>query len=527
MGVAPAYPSNSATPLAFSKREALMHSADSSFHLLDYLALVGYLLVLVWIGFHFARREKSTQDFFLAGRRIPWWAATLSIFSTLLSALTFMAIPAKAFAEDWSTILINVGIILVAPVTVFGLLPFFRRLQVTTIYEYLELRFGPGLRVYGSLAFVSYQLARMGVLLLLPAMALSTVTGFDVRLCIGVMGVLCILYTVLGGIEAVIWTDVLQSVVLLGGGLLCILQIVVSESFDLGGMLSTAYRADKLHIFHLEPGFDANASWVLLVGGFFVQLVPFTSDQALAQRFLTTPTEKAAAKSVWAHAVMVVPASLLFFGLGTALFVFYQSRPEMLPPSERNDIIVPWFFATQLPAGLAGLVIAGLFAATMSSVDSGMHSIATTLVHDVYGKICPRADDKARLLVARLVTFSVGLCGTLSALWMYHCNQPSLWDYSLMLTGLLGSSLAGVFLLGVWTTRAHAVGTAMGVAASVAMLIAARYIEPRPFPDLLTALVGVLTCVGVGYLASRVLRGQEKPLSNLTLHTLDSERPSA
>ena len=174
--------------------------ASGSFHALDYLALIGYLVVIVGIGAHFSRRENTTDDYFLAGRRIPWWAAALSIFSTYLSAVTFMAIPAKAFAADWVTILINLGIILVAPVTVFCFLPFYRRLNVTTIYEYLEMRFSPGIRIYGSLSFVFLQLAKMGVFLLLPSLALATVTGFNVYACIMVMGLLCTIYTVLGGI---------------------------------------------------------------------------------------------------------------------------------------------------------------------------------------------------------------------------------------------------------------------------------------------------------------------------------------
>ena len=194
----------------------------TSFHPLDWVALLSYLAVIVGIGFYFARREKTTEDYFLAGRRIPWWAATLSIFSTHLSAITFMGIPASAYHDNWTSILVNVGIILVAPVTVFCFIPFYRRLNVTTVYEYLEMRFSPAMRVYGSIAFVILQLVKMGVFLVLPAIALSTVTNFDLYTCIIVMGILCTVYTVMGGIEAVVWTDVLQSFVLVGGGLLCI-----------------------------------------------------------------------------------------------------------------------------------------------------------------------------------------------------------------------------------------------------------------------------------------------------------------
>ena len=496
-------------------------NASASFHILDYAALFLYIIAVLAIGIVFSRRENTTDDYFLAGRRIPWWAATLSIFSTHLSAVTFMAIPAKAFAANWLTILVNVGIILAAPVTVFCFLPFYRRLRITTIYEYLELRFSPALRVYGALAFVTYQLGKMGVFLLLPALALATVTGFDVYVCIVVMGVLCIIYTVLGGIEAVVWTDVIQSLVLIGGALLCVIVVFADENFDFGRMASVAVTEDVNKFYVGNPG--SLVFWQFLIGGFFIQLVPFTSDQSLAQRFLTTPTEKDATRSVWAHAAMVVPASLLFFGLGTALYIFYASRSELLPATDQTDIIVPWFIATQLPPGMAGLVIAGLFAATMSSVDSGMHSIATTLVNDVYRKAFPQADDAKQLSVARAITVVVGICGTLSAVFVTSLDPGSLWDLILLLVGLLGSTLTGVFLLGVLTRQANSVGTAVGVIASMLTLITIRNLPNNPVPGILTSMVGVITCVGIGYLASRLVRQQQVDLTNLTVFTLDEK----
>ena len=495
--------------------------AQRAFHWLDTLALVGYLIVIMSIGVYFSRRESSTDDYFLAGRRVPWWAAALSIFSTHLSAVTFMGIPAAAFKDNWVTILINLGIILVAPITVFCFLPFYRRLQVTTIYEYLELRFSPGIRIYGSLSFVLLQLAKMGVFLLLPALALATVTGFNVYACIVIMGMLCTIYTVLGGIEAVIWTDVLQSCVLVGGGLLCIGTIVVAEQGDLSHMLAVAKDADKFHIFNMSGGLDSSVFWVVIIGGFFIQLVPFTSDQVLAQRFLTTRDERSAARSIWVHAGIVVPASLLFFGLGTALFVYYATRPEMLPAGDvKNDAIVPWFIATRLPAGLAGLVIAGIFAATMSTVDSGIHSIATSLVNDVYRKLKPDTDDQRRLNVARLLTVAAGLFGTISAVLISNMDAGSLWKLILLLVGLFGSSLTGVFLLGVFTQRASARGVSLGVAASIMALILLRTFEV-PIHGFLTAAVGVLSCVIVGYVASLFLPARDPVLTNLTLGTLN------
>ena len=500
---------------------------SSQLQTIDYLAIVGYMGIIVGVGVYFARREKTTEDYFLAGRRIPWWAATLSIFSTYLSAITFMSIPAKAFNANWLTVLVNIGIILVTPVTVYCVLPFFRRFKVTTIYEYLELRFSPALRVYGSLAFLVYQVSKMGIFLLLPAMALATVTGFNLYLCIVVMGLLCIVYTVMGGIEAVVWTDVLQSVVLIGGALLCVGMIFSAENFDFGKMMSVAVT-DETNKFSVgDPA--TGVFWYFLVGGFFIQLFPFTGDQAVAQRFLTTPDSKSAARSAWAHAAMVVPASLLFFGLGTALYVFYASRPGEVPVAGQTDIIVPWFIVQQLPAGFAGLVIAGLFAATMSSVDSGMHSIATTLTNDVYSKLCPGVEDDKRLAVARIITVLAGIFGVLAAVFltMFGLDRGSLWDLLLQVIIPIGSSLAGVFMLGVLTRRTTWYGAAAGVLVSMPMVVWFALAKDSPLPHgILKAAAGVLICMLVGYLVSLAIPGPERSLRNLTIHTVAEEEES-
>lgn len=500
----------------------------SPFHPLDYVALSVYLVLLVCMGFYFSRRGKTTDDFFLAGRRIPWWAATLSIFSTQLSAITFMAIPATAYATNWVTILMNLGIILVAPIVVFSSLPFLRRLNLTTIFEYLELRFNTLIRMYGSLAFVSYQLARMGIFLLLPSLALSTVTGFDLYLCIAVMGLLCTLYTVLGGIEAVIWTDVIQSFVLLGGALICLVVVALGVDGGVGGMWDIAVSHDKFHIFNMNGGPASMAAWVLIVGGFFTQMVPYIGDQALLQRLLTTPSEKLAARAMWVHAIIVIPSSLLFFGLGTALFAFFKSNPEALQASaQSNDTILPWFVATQFPVGLAGLVIAGLFAATMSSVDSSINSVATCLVTDFDRKLRPNADDGSRLRLARALTIIVGILATLSANAISLMDAKSLWSLILKVAGLFGSSLTGTLLLGMCTRRANAGGVAVGIITSIVVLVIVQrlneILEEPLVHGFLYAAVGIITCVIVGYVASLVLGGETKPVAGLTLKTLKQQ----
>ncbi|MGB2823209.1 MAG: sodium/solute symporter, partial [Phycisphaerae bacterium] len=370
----------------------------------NYSVLGVYLASLVAMGVYFSRREKSTEDFFKAGRRVPWWAAGLSIFGTQLSAITFMAIPAKTFAADWRRFMGNVCILVVAPFIIAVILPFFRRLDVTTAYEYLEKRFNVAARLIGSVMFVLFQFGRIGIVLFLPSIALSVVTGIDVRACILVMGALSIAYTVLGGIEAVIWTDVLQVIVLLGGAVFCLVLILVDLPGGAAGLIDLAAGAGKLKAFDFRFDFTTETFWVVVLGGLAAGFISYGSDQAVIQRYLTTKDEKAAARSIWTNGILCIPASVLFFGVGTALYAYYGSYPQQLSATLDNaDAIFPWYIVTQLPAGVAGILIAGVFAAAMSSLDSSMNSVATAVTTDFYRRFRPGAPDRACLRLARVV----------------------------------------------------------------------------------------------------------------------------
>lgn len=485
--------------------------------LLDYAVLLTYLAGLIGIGIYFGRKEATTSDFFLAGQRIPWWAAGLSIFGTQLSAITFMAIPAKTYAEDWVYFLAQICIVLIAPVVVYGFLPFFRRLNITTAYEYLEKRFNLAVRWFGSLSFILFQFGRMGIVLALPAIALSTVTGLNVYACILIMGIIATLYTTLGGIEAVIWSDVLQVIVLLGGALISLILIGSHVDGGLSSVIQQGQAADKFHMFNWTWDATTTAVWVILGGNFLAMIVPYGTDQSVIQRYLTTRTEAEAARSIWTNALLTLPASLLFFFLGTALFVFYQTHPDALDPQLATDAIFPWFIASELPLGISGLVIAALFAASMSSVDSSMNSIAASIITDFYHRLVPTSTDAFRLRIAKQLTIGLGVLGTSMALLIATFEVKSLWDLFLQFVGLFGGSLAGVFLLGLFTTRAHATGTFCGaIIGAAAIYFVQQYTDLHFF---LYAAIGILSCFITGYLLSLVLPGQRKPLQQLTIYT--------
>ena len=496
----------------------------SRFRSLDYVVLAAYLATLVAMGVYFSRREKSTGDFFLGGRRIPWWAAGMSIFGTQLSAITFMAIPGKAYHTNWVYFLGNLGIVAIAPVVVFLYLPFFRRLNVTSAYEYLEKRFNTATRLLGSSSFILFQLGRMGIVLYLPAAALSTVTGVNVYACIGIMGALATLYTVLGGIEAVIWTDVIQVVVLLGGAAVSLVIIVLSVDGGLGAIVADGLAHDKLRVANLNWDITTAALWVVILGRPLESLISYTSDQTVVQRYLTTSDEKAAARSIWTNAVLTVPASILFFGVGTALWAYYRASPELLNPTSRIDDIFPWFIAQQLPAGVAGLVIAGLFAAAMSSLDSSMNSMATALVTDFYRRFRPAASDRSSLRLARWLTVVLGAVGTGIAVYMAALGSTSMWDQYTKVIGLFGGGLAGLFAVGIFTRRATGLGAMLGFAGSAVLLWAVKSFTDIHF--FLYSAIGVGACFAIAYTIGLLTPKTGRDLEGLTVFSLFGQKSS-
>ena len=295
----------------------------------DILVIILYFGLLAWMGVYFSKRQKNTDDYFKGGGRIPWPIVGLSIFGTTLSAITFMSIPAKTYATDWSYLLFNFGIVLVVPIITLLFIPKFRSLGVTTAYEYLEKRFSPFVRVLCSLSFILYQVGRMGVVLLLPSIALNVVTGLDIFVCIAVMGFLALIYTYMGGIEAVAWTDALQVVVLLGAALAVVFSIAHATPGSFPALVSTAAADGKFSLGSLKFDLRQTTVWTVLIATVFTNITTYGTDQTVVQRYLTTSTEKQARKSVYTNAFLSVPATLLFFFVGTAIYVCFKARPSV------------------------------------------------------------------------------------------------------------------------------------------------------------------------------------------------------
>jgi SSS family solute:Na+ symporter len=482
--------------------------AAHPFGVLNYVILVVYLLISVMIGLYFARKQKSTEDYFTGGGRIPWWASGLSVFGTLLSAITFMAIPAKAFVTDWSFFFLNITAILITPVIAFIFIPFFNKLKIKTAYEYLEDRFNYTARAFGSLSFILFQLGRIGIVLLLPSLAISIVTGIPVETSILIMGVLCVFYTTFGGIEAVVWTDVMQVVVLLGGSVLAVAWIMMHTETSFGDMITYASERDKFNIANFDFNFTESTFWVVFIGGLASAMVTQGTDQTIVQRYLTSSSVKDSQKTLYTNAVLTLPATIIFFGIGTLLFMFYSEMPgELSPAISNNDSIFPWYIVRELPVGVSGLLVAGIFSAAMSSISSSLNSVSTAYCNDFHLHFKPKVDDVKLLRIARIATMVTGVLGVLLALWMAGSNIKSLWDQFYRFLGLFTGGLGGMFLLGMLTKKANAVGTLWGLVVSAILIWYISVFTEISF--LMYSFFGVASCFVFGFAFSLIFRKNE------------------
>lgn len=472
---------------------------------LNWTTLILYLAFMVWIGFATNREGQTTDNFFNAGGKIPSWAAGLSIYGTQISAITFMAMPALVYATDWTLMIGSIMILPIVHIVAKYYIPFFRKVSVTSAYEYLEHRFDSNVRLLGSLSFILFQMGRMGIVLYLPAVAIASVTGIDIYLLITIMGVICIIYTVMGGIEAVVWTDVAQVVILLGGAILCLVVAISSIDGGLSKLIDVGMQDNKFTLFKLGWSPSDTVLWVCIVGFFFLNIIPYSSDQSVVQRYFTVKDEKEAARSLWINAWVTMPGTLVFFGLGTALYVFYKENPGIIA-SDKVDEILPYFVVQHLPVGLSGLVIAGIFAASQSTLSSSMNSIAASYFSDIHNRYFKQSGGMSTLRIAQITTVVSGLFGTISAMLIVALQVQFAFDLFQEVLGILGGSLAGVFILGIFTRKANATGVLTGLIAGVIAVWLVR--SNTTISVYLYGGISVMVCVLVGYITSLLFKSK-------------------
>ena len=492
-------------------------------------AVVGvYALLMVGMACFFIFKKKDENDYFRGGNRIPWYVAGMSIFATMLSSITFIAIPTQAYLQDWRYFVMAFFIIGMAPVAIYYYLPFFCRLGITSAYEYLEKRFNLGVRLFGSAAFVVFMVCRVAVVTLLPAIALNAVTGISIDACILICGVLTMIYCSLGGLEAVIWSDFVQGIVLMGGAVSVLVLLIMKTGGD-GAHFSTfwnvasTYNKNTMWDFRFiltQPVF-----WVVAVQGLISNLSSYTSDQCVIQRYIATPDENATKRSLWFNGCMSVFAQIVFYGIGMALFAFYHTHPEAMDVTmPKGDSVLPIFMATEMPPWLAGLVIAAVFAATISTLSANLSSASTAVVTDFVKRFNPGISGKAQIRCGQVCTYVVGIIGIMAALTLARMESSALFDNFNKYIAMLTAGLTGLFFMGVFMPRIKGIAAVLGLAANYFVCFSCEILHcdvfGLKFHPFLLGGIGLVVCVAVAYVASFVIREKGKDLAGLTLKTL-------
>jgi SSS family solute:Na+ symporter len=517
-------------------------------HPIDLLVIALYFAAMLLLGWLFAGRARTTETYFVGNRSYPGWVTGISLFGAQISSITFVAYPADAFKTAWLRYLIC----LTLPVSVFiaarFLLPFFRRKNVTSLFEYLELRFGPKTRVYGASVFIVSQCIRISMIQYLVALLMHTLTGWSVLVCLLLGGAVTSYYTIVGGFEAVIWTDVVQSVILTVGGVLILITIVWKLPGGFSQLITTASAEGKflfgelggdgrIHPIPWGLSLTHKTGSMLLVVGVIQWLTDYVTNQEVVQRYCAAKSGENASRAIWICCWSCLPTWGYFMLLGTGLYVFYKIFPdsaaaEMLAGHAKAEGIVPLFVTTQLGLGLTGLVVAAVLAAAMSSMSSAMNSISSVAIIDLYKRhLTPGRAETHYISAAKNITFASSLVMVGGGWFLFRAQTMTLQHLWTEFQSILAGGLLGLFLLGFLTTRvdgrAVGIGIACAVSFSTVMSLVAlgflpadwiRTIEAH-FDSYYTGIVGNLLTFAIGYSTARLFPSPARDVTSLTLWT--------
>ena len=486
--------------------------------------MVLYLGTIAAIGLWMSRGTATTGAYFVADRQVPRWVVGFTLMATLISSNTLVAHPAIVFQKGMILVPGFMVLPVVLVVVALFVVPFYRRVVGMSAYEYIGRRFGLGGRLYTSFGFLLERTFDLGVTLVTTAVAVNVMTGWNLATLIWGIGVFTMAYTALGGIRAVVWTDAVQGVVLIGGGVLILLRLLFApEAGPPFAVVGEAWRQGRFAVGSTEAswqslqGSGTPTLWVFLFAMAIQWSRRFICDQHMVQRYLLAKTDAEARRGTLLGALLSLPVLVLFNLIGALLFGFYRLAPA--EPPAIGDQVLPYFIVHHLPAGLVGLMLAAILAASMSSMSSDLNSLATVLTRDYMHRFWPRLSDSTLLRLGRLM---VSACGLL-AVWLGTLLTPSestlpIAEKALTVAVILSAGSLGLFSLGFLTRRATRTGAYAGIVACVLFTTWGVLTEPgsrlldlgRFNFELNTILVGVLghfVLFGVGYLVSRGFGG--------------------
>jgi SSS family solute:Na+ symporter len=442
--------------------------------LTDLIVFIVYMAGVVLFGSLFYFRNRSADQYTSGGGKVPGWVVGMSIFATFVSSISFLGLPGKAYQSDWNAFVFSMSIPIASVIAVLFFVPLYRKMNNISAYAFLEERFGPWARVYASMCYILTQIMRAGSILYLMALPLHALFGWDVSTIILITGASIVIYSMLGGIQAVVWTDAIQGIILIGGALVSIGVLLFNMPEGAGQMFEIASENNKFSLGDMGWNISRSTFWGMMLYGLFINLQNYGIDQNYVQRYMIARNDKEARRSTLFGSLLYVPVSLLFFFIGTALFAFYKAQPDLLPASLQSldmaDKVFPYFIVNQLPVGLTGILIASVFAAGMSTVSTSVNGTATIVLNDYYKRyVNPEANNKKSMGVLYSSSLLFGVFGIAVALAMI--SVKSALDAWWGLASIFSGGMLGLFLLGILARKAKNIDAVAGVVIGVFVIL--------------------------------------------------------
>lgn len=476
----------------------------------------------VLFGASFYFRNKTSDQFTSGGGKLPAWVVGMSIFATFVSSISFLALPGKAYISNWNALVFSFSIPIASILAVKFFVPLYRGLGSISAYSFLEIRFGAWARIYASVCYILTQLMRTGAILLLLALPLNALFGWDIKTIIIVTGIAVTAYSMLGGIQAVVWTDAIQGIILILGAVVCAGILTFSMPEGPAQIFEIAAASNKFSLGSFGASLSESTFWVVLIYGLFINLQNFGIDQNFVQRYMTTSSVKKAKSSTLFGSLLYLPVSIVFFYIGTALFSYYTAQPDLLPYELKSagagDKVFPYFIVNALPKGMTGLLIAAIFAAGMSTVSTSINSTATIVLSDYYKRYFNKnASEKSSMKVLYIASTVFGALGVIISLALV--GVESVLDAWWSLASIFSGGMLGLFLLAFLSKKARNIDAIIGVIVGVILIIwmslTPLYFSEgnllafkSPFHSNLTIVLGTIVIFLVGFVTMKIFKGK-------------------
>ena len=472
---------------------------------IDITIVIVYLVAVLAAGLYFSKSPMEGKSYFKGDGTIPWWVTSVSIFATLLSPISFLSIAGNSYNGTWVLWFAQLGIFIAVPLTIRLFLPVYSKLKIDTAYHYLELRYkSKGLRVLGALLFIIYQIGRMSIIMYLPSVVLAPLVGININVLIIIMGIIAIVYSYGGGLKSVLWTDFIQGLVLIAGVVFTLIYLVFSIDGGIGTIFTTLQNGKFLapNEVVFDPNILKSSVFIILVGAGINTFSSYISSQDVVQRFTTTTDIKELRKMTFGNGFLSIGTTTVIYLIGTALFVFYHQNPQLLQTAHQDQIFAS-FIVYQLPIGVSGILIAAIYAASQSTLSTGLNSVATSWVLDIQDSFNRQISEEKQTKIAKLVSLGVGIIAIIVSMILANGEIKSAYEWFNSFMGLVLGVLAGIFVLGVITKKATSMGAYAGFFTSAIIVINLKYNHPE-VTSWSYAIISIgVSCI-IGYIISLI-----------------------